>query len=106
MAVEVGETEVTLGWTHNSSNAAESFTINCTASTQTTNTISTVITDPRPTTLEDPDNSTTTANNTFVYPIAGLEEYTNYTCAITARNIFGRSPSSETIDIMTNSTGR
>ncbi len=109
MIVEVGETEVTLGWTHNSSNAAESFTINCTASTQTANT---VIADPRPTELEDPESgsadqgsSMTMENNTFAYPIAGLEKYTSYTCTIIARNIFGWSPISETISIMTSPTG-
>ena len=100
LIVEVGATNVTLGWTHNSSHAAESFTINCTALTPTANTISTVIHNPTPTM----ENTNTIDNNTFVYFIAGLEAHSNYTCTITASNVFGRGPTSE-ITIRTNQTG-
>ena len=101
-------TEVMLGWTHNSSNAAESFTINCTDFMPAANTFSTVILDPRPTVLEDQQSNSTSTdqiNNTFAYSVIGLEAYTNYSCTITARNVFGWGPTSETIHIETNSAG-
>ena len=69
-----------------------------------------MIEDPIPIVPEDLGNSTTLADqdnvsNTFAYSITGLEEYTNYTCTITARNVFGIGLTSDTINIMTNSTG-
>ena len=78
--------------------------INCTEVTETANTISTIISDPLPEVSEPddtaPSNSSST-NNTYVYSIAGLEEYTSYSCTITARNIFGTAPLSEAITVTT-----
>ncbi len=112
MATEVGVTEFALSWTHNSSDVAENFTINCTLFT------STVEADPEPISTLMPDLEFGSAdpasammpdedsNSTFVHSISGLEEHTTYTCSISARNTFGTGPASETITIMTGSRGK
>ncbi len=104
VTIEVGATEVTLGWAHNSDYVADSFAIHCTQSISSTVNVdlvnSTVIVDLE--TIRTLDSET---NISFAYPITGLEEYTSYTCTVTARNIFGWSPTSETIDIKTSAAG-
>ena len=42
----------------------------------------------------------------FVYQITGLQENTDYTCFLTARNIFGDGPSSNIINVTTKSAGK
>jgi hypothetical protein len=96
----VGTTEVTLEWVYNGSrNQPNSFRVNCLPSSHPAINVSRIIT-----VLEEVDNTTTISN--FTDSITGLEEYTNYTCSITARNIFGDGPNSDVIDIMTNPAGK
>ena len=47
----------------------------------------------------------TTQQTNFTYQITGLQEDTDYTCFLTARNIFGDGSPSDAINVMTNSAG-
>ncbi len=90
---DVSTTEATLQWTHISiSDKPESFLANC-LSASNTNVTSLVYT-------EELANTTN-----YTHLLTGLEEYTNYTCFVTPRNIFGEGPTSDTITLMTTTAG-
>ncbi len=83
IVTDVSTTEATLQWTHISiSDKPDSFLANCLS---VSNTIVTSL--------------------VYTEGLTGLEEYTNYTCFVTPRNIFGEGPTSETITLMTTTAG-
>ena len=102
MATDIGATEVSLEWTkHRSpSNNPSSFRFNCVqvspaASVSNTSHIITL--------SEEQADYTNVIN--FTYLVTGLEEYTNYTCSIIARNVFGDGSSSNHVTFRTLSDG-
>ena len=88
----VRHSDFIIEWTlRTANNKAESFLVTC-ASPYTLINISYSI-------------NLTRERTCFIYQITGLQEYTNYTCSITARNIFGAGPPSHAISVMTKSAG-
>ena len=105
LVTDVGDTHATLEWTLNyytSSDKSESFVVTCVpdeASPHTTTMNETVQ-------LEElAEYTNTTQQTNFTYQITGLQEYTDYTCFLTARNIFGDGPPSDAISVVTDSAG-
>ena len=49
--------------------------------------------------------TSTTQQTNFTFQITGLQQSTDYTCFLTARNIFGDGPSSDSINVTTTSAG-
>ena len=104
MVTDVGETHATLEWTLNytPNNKPESFVVTCVPDEASphTNTINVTVQ------LEELSEYTNTTQQTnFTYQITGLQQNTDYTCFLTARNIFGDGHPSHSISIMTNSAG-
>ena len=84
---DVRSTEVTVIWTHLSHHVVEQFLINCMQSTTTSN-------------MSNISNITGRLtpgqhvfHRRFSYHMTGLQDHVNYTCWVTAKNIFGRSTS-------------
>ena len=100
MVTDVGDTHATLEWTLNTtSDKPESFVATCVPDAHTT-TINVTVQ------LEELTEYTNTTQQTnFTYQITGLQEYTDYTCFLTARNIFGDGPLSDVINVITHSAG-
>ena len=104
MVTDVGETNVTLEWTLNysPSDKPESFVVTCVPDEASPHTTTINVTVQ----LEElAEYTNTTQQTNFTYQITGLQEYTDYTCFLTARNIFGNGPPSDVICVMTNSAG-
>ena len=104
MVTDVGETHATLEWTlyYTPSDKPESFVVTCVpdeASPHTT-TINVTVQE------ELAEYTNTTQQTNFTYQITGLQEYTNYTCFLTAGNIFGDGPPSDAISVVTDSAGK
>ena len=101
MVTDVGETHATLEWTLNTtSDKPESFGVTCVPDEASPHTTTINVTVQ----LEELTEYTNTTQQTnFTYQITGLQEYTDYTCFLIARNIFG--PSSDAINVTTTSAG-
>ena len=103
MVTDVGDTHATLEWTLNTpSDKPESFVVTCVPDEASphTNTINVTVQ------LEElAEYTNTTQQTNFTYQITGLQEYTDYTCFLTARNIFGDGPPSDAINFMTHAAG-
>ena len=100
MVTDVGETNATLEWTLNTPNdKPESFVVTCVPDEASSHTTTINVTVQ----LEELTEYTNTTQQTnFTYQITGLQERTDYTCFLTAGNIFGHGPSSDAISVMTN----
>ena len=101
MVTDVGDTHATLEWTLNytSSDKPESFVVTCVPDEASPHTTTINVTVQ----LEElAEYTNTTQQTNFTYQITGLQEYTDYTCFLTARNIFGDGPLSDAISVMTN----
>ena len=103
MVTDAGDTHATLEWTLNTtSDKPETFVVTCVPDEASphTNTINVTVQ------LEElAEYTNTTQQTNFTYQITGLQEYTSYTCFLTARNIFGDGPSSHAINVTTTSAG-
>ena len=89
MATYMGTTEASLEWAiyNGTNNHPSSFRVNCQPTPSVSDIIDIIA-------LSDHLNVTS-----FTHLLTGLEEYTNYTCSIIARNIFGDGPTSNTTDL-------
>ena len=103
MVTDVGDTHATLEWTLNTPNdKPESFVVTCVPDEASPHTTTINVTVQ----LEElAEYTNTTQQTNFTYQITGLQEYTDYTCFLTARNIFGDGPPSDAINVMTDSAG-
>ena len=100
MVTDVGDTHATLEWTLNTpSDKPESFVVTCVPDEASPHTTTINVTVQ----LEElAEYTNTTQQTNFTYQITGLQENTDYTCFITARNIYGDGPPSDAISVMTN----
>lgn len=81
----------------NTDEVAECFTAHCLDVSITIN----IIID-----FDLPSTSSQGVTTNYTITVSSLDEYTNYTCTVVAKNIFGIGPASEDIYIQTEPAGK